>query len=52
MARLLLRVTTGDRTMRTLLKVVLMAVTFLGFFYSTTLAMCLMYALDSAFLNF
>jgi hypothetical protein len=39
-------------TMRTLLGVVLATVTFLVFFYSTTIAMSLMYALDSAVLRF
>jgi hypothetical protein len=45
-------VTTGDRTMRTLLRVTLATLTFLVFFYSTTIAMSLMYALDLALLKF
>ena len=38
--------------MRTLLRVTLATLTFLVFFYSTTIAMSLMYALDSALLKF
>ena len=38
--------------MRTLLGLVLATITFLVFFYSTTFAMSLMYALDSALLRF
>ena len=40
------------RTMRKLIKVVLVTVTFLVFFYSTTVAMSIMYELDSALLRF
>jgi len=38
--------------MRTLLRVVFATITFLFFFYSITIAMSLMYALDSAMLRF
>jgi hypothetical protein len=38
--------------MRKLLRVVLATITFLFFFYSTTIAMSIMYALDSAMLSF
>ena len=38
--------------MRALLRVVLATVTFLFFFYSTTIAMSIMYALDSVALRF
>ena len=38
--------------MRILFKVVVATVTFLVFFYSTTIAMSIMYALDSAMLRF
>jgi hypothetical protein len=38
--------------MRTLLRVALATITFLFFFYSTTIAMSIMYALDSAPLKF
>ena len=38
--------------MRILCKVVVATVTFLVFFYSTTIAMSIMYALDSAMLMF
>jgi hypothetical protein len=44
--------TTGDDTMRILFKVVVATVTFLVFFYSTTVAMSVMYALDSSMLSF
>jgi hypothetical protein len=38
--------------MRTLCRVVLASATFLVFFYSATIAMSLMYPLDSALLQF
>ena len=38
--------------MRTLLRVTLETITFLFFFYSTTIAMSIIYALDSAVLRF
>jgi len=38
--------------MRKLIKVVLVTSTFLVFFYSTTVAMSIMYELDSALLRF
>ena len=38
--------------MRKLIKVVLVTVTFLVFFYSTTVAMSIMYEVDSALLRF
>jgi hypothetical protein len=38
--------------MRILFKVVVTTVTFLFFFYSTTIAMSIIYALDSAMLRF
>jgi hypothetical protein len=38
--------------MRTLLRVALATITFLFFFYSTTIAMSIMYALDSAMIKF
>jgi hypothetical protein len=38
--------------MRTLLRVTFATITFLFFFYSTTIAMSVMYALDSAMLTF
>jgi hypothetical protein len=38
--------------MGTLLRVTLATITFLFFFYSTTIAMSIMYALDSAALRF
>jgi hypothetical protein len=38
--------------MRILFKVVVATVTFLVFFYSTTVAMSVMYALDSSMLSF
>jgi hypothetical protein len=44
--------TPGDRTMKTLLRVALATITFLFFFYSTTIATSIMYALDSALIKF
>jgi hypothetical protein len=49
---LLRRFSPRDRGRGRLLKIVLAVVTFLFFFYSTTFAISLLYALDSAFLNF
>jgi len=49
---LLQRFSPRDRGRGRLLKIVLAVVTFLFFFYSTTFAISLLYALDSAFLNF
>lgn len=40
------------RTSGRVFKILLAIVTFLFFFYSTTFAMSLLYALDCAFLNF
>jgi hypothetical protein len=39
-------------TVKAIFKLVMATVTFLVFFYSTTIAMSLMYALDSALLSF
>ena len=44
--------TSGDGTVRIVFRIVMATVTFLVFFYSTTIAMSLMYALDSALLSF
>jgi hypothetical protein len=52
MAPVLCFVTLGDSTMRKLIKIVLVTVTFLVFFYSTTVAMSIMYEVDSALLRF
>ena len=40
------------RTLERIFKILLAIVTFLFFFYSTTFAISLLYALDAAFLNF
>ena len=40
------------RTLGRVFKIVMVIVTFLFFFYSATFALNLLYALDSAFLNF
>jgi hypothetical protein len=52
MAPVLCFVTSGDSAMRKLIKVFLVTVTFLVFFYSTTVAMTIVYELDSAVLRF
>ena len=44
--------TPGKRTMRTPIRLVLVTITFLFFFYSTTISMSIMYGLDWALIGF